>query len=291
MDTDTNDSPLRLALPKGRIQPGVERILEDAGIVLTGGTRALRPRLSLDGVEAKVLKPQAVVEMLHAGSRDAGFAGADWVEELNADVVPVLDLELDPVRIVAAAPPDLLEAGSLPTRRLVVASEYPRLTRRWISDKGLDAVCIRSFGATEVLPPEDADVIVDVVQTGSTLVANGLVEVDELLRSTTRFYASPAALARPGTKTRIDRLSLLLSSVLKARGRVMIEVNVGAAALDTIVDLLPCLRHPTVARLYGEDAYAVKAAVPKEVVPDLVCAVRENGGTDIVLSPLSRIVP
>src|SRR5205823_5648325 len=189
-----------------------------------------RPDVSLPGAEAKLLKPQNIVEMLALGSRDAGFAGADWVAELEGgagagDVVELLDTGLDPVQLVAAAPVALLEAGQLPKRRLIIASEYERLTRRWISASGLCAECVRSYGATEVFPPEDADVIVDNTATGATLESNGLVVVNELMRSSTRLYANPSALEDRARRQRIEDLVMLIDSVLVARRRVMLEVN------------------------------------------------------------------
>src|SRR5690606_21873854 len=115
--------------------------------------RSYRPRLRVDGLDAKLLKPQNIIEMLQAGSRDLGFAGHDWAVELGADLVEVLDTGLDPVRIVAAAPRGLLVEGRLPDRRLVVASEYERLTQRWIAERCITATFVRSYGATEVFPP------------------------------------------------------------------------------------------------------------------------------------------
>ena len=119
-----------------------------------------------------------------------------------------------------------MRGGNLPNRRLVVASEYERLTRSWIANRQLDASFVRSYGATEVFPPEDADVIVDNTATGETLAANGLAVVDELMPSSTRFYASQGAVADPDKKGAIDGLVLSLRSVLDARKRVMLELNV-----------------------------------------------------------------
>ncbi len=93
---------LRLGLPKGRMEGGVLALLADAGIHVRPGARGYRPEVSLAETEAKLLKPQNVVEMLAAGSRDAGFAGADWVAELEVELIDLLDTELDPVQIVAA---------------------------------------------------------------------------------------------------------------------------------------------------------------------------------------------
>ena len=283
--------PLRLGLPKGHMEDAVMTLLGDAGIRVVPSARGYRPTVSLRDTEAKILKPQNIVEMLELGSRDVGFAGADWVEELDARVVELLDTELDPVRIVAAAPRALLVDGELPARHLRIASEYERLTRAWIQDRALDAEFVLSYGATEVFPPEDADVIVDNTATGSTLRANELAVVDTLLPSSTRLYASPAAIADPAKSTRIDDLRLLLESVLDARRRVMVEVNASAERLDAVVALLPCMREATVAPLFGNSGFAVRAAVPKDRLPELVPAVKAAGGSDVVVTSLSQIVP
>src|SRR5690606_11877254 len=148
------------------------------------------------GFETKILKPQNIVEMLHLGSRDVGFAGADWVAELAVEVVELLDTGLDPVSVVAAATPEFAENG-LADAPFLVASEYERLTRAWLGRRGLESAFVQSYGATEVFPPEDADCIVDNMATGETLQANGLVVVDELMRSSTRLYAHPRALDVP----------------------------------------------------------------------------------------------
>ena len=283
--------PFRLGLPKGRMEQGVLTLLSDAGIRVRPSARGYRPDVSLPGAEAKMLKPQNIVEMLALGSRDIGFAGADWVAELEADVVELLDTGLDPVQLVAAAPVALLEGGRLPARRLTVASEYERLTRRWIGASGLCAEIVRSYGATEVFPPEDADVIVDNTATGATLEANGLAIVDVLMRSSTRLYAHRAALDDPLRRGYIEDLVLLINSVLEARRRVMLEVNASAACLDAVVAVLPSMRQATVSRLFGDTGYAVKAAVPRELLPRVIPAVKAAGGTDVVVSTLSQIVP
>jgi ATP phosphoribosyltransferase len=286
--------PFRLGLPKGRMENAVLTLLAEAGIRVRPSARGYRPDVSLPGAEAKLLKPQNIVEMLALGSRDVGFAGADWVAELEADVVELLDTGLDPVQLVAAAPAALLEGGRLPRlleRRLVVASEYERLARGWIRANGVCAEFVRSYGATEVFPPEDADVIVDNTATGATLEANGLTIVDVLMRSSTRLYAHRAALDDPGRRRYIDDLVLLITSVLEARRRVMLEVNASAACLDAVVAVLPSMRQATVAPLFGNGGYAVKAAVPRDLLPQVIPAVKAAGGTDVVVSTFSQIVP
>jgi ATP phosphoribosyltransferase len=274
------------------MQDGVFRLLHDAGIGVTLTARDYRPGIALAQFETKLLKPQNIVEMLHRGSRDLGFAGADWVEEKEAAVEELLDTGLDPVRIVAAAPEALVVDGRLQAgRRCVVASEYERLTRRWIEDNSLDATFVRSYGATEAFPPEDADCIVDNTATGSTLHANGLAILSVLAESSTRLYAHPAALQDPDRRERIEHFTLLLRSVLEARDRVMVEVNVPAEALEAVLAVMPCMREPTISNLSHDIGYAVKAAVPRADLPELIPVLKRAGGTDIIATALSQIVP
>lgn len=285
----------RLALPKGRMQEALFRLLADAGMDCHAAIRSYRLD-SLPGFACKILKPRSIVEMLHVGTRDAGFAGADWVEELGADVVEVLDLGLDPVRIAAAAPEAILVDGRLPDSvghagPLRVATEYEQLTQAWLASRGLAARVVHSFGATEVYPPEDADFIVDNIATGSTLRANQLVVVDELMTSTTRFYANPRALEDAEHRDRIEALATLMRSVLTARERVLLEINVPATALESVIEALPCMRQPTVSRLYDEEWFSVRAAVPRVDLPTLIPSIKRRGGVDLLISNLTQIVP
>ena len=290
-DPITESTLIHLAIPKGRIEAGVTSLLADAGIRLRSGLRGYRPVSSVEGYEVKLLKPQNIVEMLAAGTRDIGFAGADWVAEKSADLIELLDTGLDPVRVVVAAPQSLLVDGRLPDRHLVVASELERLAARWISDKGLDATQVRSYGATEVFPPEDADVIVDIAATGETLAANGLVVIDELMTSSTRLYASRNLMDSPAKKMAVDGFVLSLRSVLEARGRAMVELNVSPDDVEAVIEILPSMREPTIATLHGSEGLAVKAAVPRSELPTLIPLLKTRGATDIVVSRLEQIVP
>jgi len=281
---------LQCALPKGRMQQGVFDLLRDAGIKIDVGNRAYRPTISGAALQPKLLKPQNIIEMLHVGRRDIGFAGADWVAELDADVVEVLDTELDPVRLVVAAPASVLDDGKFGTRRLLIATEYIELARRWMRSRSLNCQLVRSFGATEVFPPEDADAIIDITQTGSTLAANNLVIAEEIMRSSTRLYASRAAMENPTKRQKIEEIAMLLQSVIDARRRVMIELNVAAAQLDNLVALLPAMRQPTIATLTNDSGFAVKVAVPRTDLPRLIPTIKAAGGTDIVVSKIAQII-
>jgi ATP phosphoribosyltransferase len=290
MSGDKNSRPLRLGLPKGRMKDAIFTLLKDSGIEVSLGHRGYRPTLSIHGYETKILKPQNIVEMLHIGSRDIGFAGADWVTELQVDLVELLDTGLNPVQVVAAAPVDLLVNDKLPAQPLVIASEYERLTKQWIKDQGLNATFVHSYGATEVFPPEDADCIIDNTATGSTLRANKLQIIDELMTSSTRLYANPKVLEDKEQVKKIDDLILLLKSVLEARRRVMLEVNVSPEALEAIVKILPCMREPTISTLHGGGGFAIKAAVPCADLPHVIPKIKAHGGTDIVVTRLAQII-
>ncbi len=277
---------LHLALPKGRMQAGVCQLLADAGIRTSVDPRRYRPSLSLADVDTKLLKPRDVVTLLDQGSRDIGFAGADWVAELDADVVPLLDTGLDPVRLVLAAPPgtDLDRPG------LRLATEYVGITRRWAQSVGLDARIVPTTGATEVYPPEDADGIVDNTATGSTLRANGLQIRQELMTSATGLYASRRAMSGDN-RGRIEELVMLLQAALAARQRVLLEVNVDPDRLEAVVAAMPCMRRPTVCSLWGEAGLAVKAAVPRDALPTLLPELKRRGATDLVVSELAQVMP
>jgi ATP phosphoribosyltransferase len=291
IETDT----LKFALPKGRMQEGVLRLLADAGIKVSTSSRNYKPSINLPGVDCKILKPHNIVEMLHAGSRHIGFAGADWVAEFGLDLVELLDTGLDPVRLVAAAPRALVDSSDTvrpPTGRpLVVASEYENLAKRWIGANYPGARFLRTYGATEVFPPEDADCIVDNTATGATLAANDLAIVDELMTSSTRLYAAPAALQVPALRRRIDHIVTLVRSVLDARARVIIELNADDAALEAIIEAIPAMRRPTVAPLHGGSGFAIKAAVPRSELTGLLPRLKSLGATDILITPPAQIIP
>ncbi|MBP5329530.1 MAG: ATP phosphoribosyltransferase, partial [Spirochaetaceae bacterium] len=141
---------------------------------------------------------------------------------------------------------------------------------------------VRTYGATEVFPPDDADMIVDNSATGRTLIENGLRIVDTLMTSSTRMFASKAAMADPQKKQKILELKMLFSAVLSASDRVMLEMNVPKAKFEGLVKGVPAMRSPTVSPLYGDDGYAIKTVVKKSEVPNLLPKLKSLGATDIL---------
>jgi ATP phosphoribosyltransferase len=251
--------------------------------VLANG-RNYRPLCTDPRFQLKLLKPQDIVRMVELGRHDLAFAGHDWVVELGAEVDELLDTGLDKVRLVAAAPTGMVSA--LRGRRIVVASEYERITKGWLDKEGYDYLFVHSHGATEVFPPEDEDMIVDNTATGRTLVENDLQELGTLLESSTRVIANPALGRRP----EVEEFVLLLTSVLDARKRVMLEMNVAASSLDAVLAILPCMRMPTVMPLAGEGGFAVKSAVPTGEVRRLIPLLKAAGASDILEFAFSKVV-
>ena len=139
-------------------------------------------------------------------------------------------------------------------------------------------------------PPEDADVIVDNTATGSTLRANRLEVIETLMTSSTCLYANPRALECPDVREHAETLVLLLESVLNSRKRSMVELNAGNDVLESVLELLPCMREPTLAPLRGGMATSVKAAVPKRDIVRLIPQLKAAGASDIVVMPIGQIV-
>ncbi|MEL7497883.1 MAG: ATP phosphoribosyltransferase [Planctomycetota bacterium] len=291
MSSELESGVIRLALPKGRMFDQIVDLLKDAGITIRSSERGYRPNISLANYSTKILKPRNVIGMLQAGARDLGFAGADWVVETKTELHEVLDTRLNPVRLVVAAPTELLENGKLPNRHLVVATEYPELASNWIQQQGLDASVLQTYGATEVFPPEDADCIIDNTATGSTLRANGLEIIDEIMTSSTRLYASTAAMEDPACRKMIDDLVMLLESVLKARLRVMMDLNVTQENLDAVLAILPSMKSPTVSSNSDSEWVAIRSAVPRKELAEVIPKLKAAGAADIVITTAEQLIP
>ena len=280
---------LKILIPKGRIFDNVALLFAEAGFPVSLSDRTYRPAMGADWLDAKIMKPQNVGELLELGSHDAGFTGIDWIRESGADVEEIVDLDFDRVRVVAAVPQEYDEAR-LRSKKLVVATEYVNLAEAWLKSEGFEYRILRTYGATEVFPPDDADMIIDNTSTGQTLKDNGLNIIGTLLESSTRFVASRFALANPEKRRRIEELAMLFRAVLDGRERVMLEMNIPKERFESLASL-PAMRSPTVAPLFADAGYAVKIAVIKNEVPDIIPKLKKLGALDIVEYDLRKVVP
>jgi ATP phosphoribosyltransferase len=280
---------LSVVIPKGSIFESVTRLMNDVGIDVHVNDRAYRPLVSDPELEIKIMRPQNIPELIELGSHDAGFTGFDWIAETNADVMQVLDLGLDPVKIVAAIPKGI-DPRDLRTRRIVVASEYEHVSKKFLDHEGYDYVFLRTYGATEVFPPDDADMIIDNTSSGRTLIEHDLIVLATLMTSSTRFIANKRSYEDPSKREKLDEMRMVFKAVLDARLRVMLEMNIPKERFNDVVSELPCMRAPTVSPLYNDQGFAVKIAVPRAEVSRLVPRLKKLGAMDIVEYDLRKVV-
>ncbi len=192
----------------------------------------------------------------------------------------------DPVRVVLAVPAGSpwMSAADLP-EGVRISTELPALTRRYLEAAGVKAVVIPSYGATEAKVPDIVDAIVD-----SSLRKNGLRILDTLLTSYTELVANQAAFADPVKRAAMEDVALLLRGAIRARGNVLLKLNVAAAELAAVTEMLPAMSSPTITSLARGDMNAVEAVVPKRGVNTLIPALKAAGARDILEIPISKIV-
>ncbi|MBV35928.1 MAG: ATP phosphoribosyltransferase [Rickettsiales bacterium] len=278
---------LKMVIPKGKLYDKVEELLSEVGLTLVGNSRNYRPNLYGCDIEVKLLKSQNIPEMVALGQHDIGFAGMDWIIEQEADVDVLLDLGFNPVKLVSCIPE---EWGweDVKQRKIIVASEYKKISKDYLTKLGVPFKLLRAYGATEVFPPEDADMIIDNTSTGSTIRANRLKIVDTVLESSTQFIANKNVMDDPLKKQQIDDLLLLMRGVLNGRKRVLLEMNCSKDTIESVVKLLPAMRSPTVSELYNSDGFAIKAAIERKLTKDLIPQLISAGATDILETPIRK---
>ena len=286
---------LKILLAKGRIYESVYALLNDVGISIHLPDRTYFPTTNQEDLAFQVVKPQITSALLAQNKADVGFSGKDWVYEngVENEVVEIMDLGFDPVRIVAAIP-ETKDYEKLLNGKVTIATEYQALTKKYIESKKIDGTIFRTWGTSEgfVQDTEDAmaQILIDNTSTGSSLRANRLKIVDTLMESSTRMYASKAAMADPAKKQKIMELKMLFEAVLAARSRVMLEMNVSKANFDALIKGIPSMKSPTVSPLFGDDGYAVKIAVKKSEVPVLLPKLQQLGATDILEYELRKVM-
>lgn len=286
---------LKILLAKGRIYESVYELLSDVGISIHLPDRTYFPTTNQDDLAFQVVKPQITSLLLAGGKADVGFSGKDWVYEngVENDVVEIMDLGFDGVRIVAAIP-ETRDFDRLLENPVTIATEYQNLSRKWVAEKKIQGTIFRTWGTSEgfVQDTDDsiAQILIDNTSTGSSLKANRLKIVDTLMESSTRMYASKNAMADDGKRQKILELRMLFETVLNARSRVMLEMNCAQDKFDNLINGLPSMKSPTVSPLFGGDGYAIKIAVRKSEVPTLLPKLQSLGATDIVEYELRKVM-
>jgi ATP phosphoribosyltransferase len=289
---------LSLVLPKGSLERATVELFDAADLtVRRSSDRDYHARIDDPRIErVRFLRPQEIPSYVGQGLFDFGITGRDWITETGADVVSLGELHYskataDPVRVVLAVPAasPWASAADLP-EGVRISTEFPALTRRYLDARGIKATVIASYGATEAKVPDIVDAIVDLTETGSSLRRNGLKILDTLLTSYTELVASPAAHADADKQAAMQEVALLLRGAIRARGNVLLKLNVAAADLPAVTGILPAMSSPTITSLARGDMNAVEAVVPKRGVNTLIPALKAAGGRDILEIPISKIV-
>jgi ATP phosphoribosyltransferase len=286
-------SPLRLGLPKGSLQNSTIELFAKAGYAISGSSRNYFPTIDDEEIECMLIRPQEMARYVELGVLDAAITGLDWI--LKRNVVQVAELVYSkqlrrPVRWVVAVPIDSSITSTADLQGKRIATEAVELTEQFLAEYGIQAEVEFSWGATEVKPPYLADAIVEVTETGSSLKANNLRIVHEIMRSTTQLIANPAAWDDPWKRRKIGVIAMLLKAALAARGRVGLMLNVHEQNLKAVEDVLPSLKSPTVAKLQAEGWFSVSTIVDQDLVRELIPRLKELGAEDIVEFPLNKIV-
>ncbi len=288
---------ITIALPKGSLEAQTFQLFKEADLEVRRTDRDYNPRINDPRIgKVKILRPQEIPLYVQMGYFDIGISGLDWVQESGADVAEVANLSYSKtgdgnVKIVVAVhrdePIDDVTAIRPGSR---VTTEYPRITERFFSDIGVPVRLFASYGASEAKVPDLMDVVVDLTETGSTLKRNGLKIIGQIMESHTALLANHESLRDPEKRKAIEEITTLLLGVIEARHQALLTMNVPAAALDRVIDVLPAMKKPTVSRLHGIDYFSIQTVVQKGLVNGLIPHLKDAGAEDILEIPIAKIV-
>jgi ATP phosphoribosyltransferase len=291
----TQEDKLILGVPKGSLQESTLDLFQRAGFNVRVSSRSYVPTVDDPEMACLMFRAQEMSRYVEDGIVDLGLTGYDWICENDSDVHEVCELVYSkatsrPARWVLAVPeesdiqtPSDLDGG-------IVATELIHVTRRYFEDKNVNVKVEFSWGATEV-KARLLDGIVDVTETGSSLRANKLRVLDELLVSTPRLIANKDTMQIDWKRQKIENLALLLQGAIEAREKVGLKLNLQRTKLDDILDLLPSEKSPTISTLADESWVAVEIIVEESVERDLVPKLKRAGASGIISYPLNKVIP
>jgi ATP phosphoribosyltransferase len=286
---------LKLGIPAGSLQEATGELFRRAGYKITFSSRSYYPTIDDDEIECLLIRAQEMARYVEDGVLDCGLTGYDWVMENASDVREVAELVFSkvsrrPVRWVLCVPEDspIRSVKDLQGKR--IATEAVGMTTRYLAKHGVTAKVEFSWGATEVKPPKLADAIVEVTETGSSLRANNLRILDEVLQSTTRFIANHQAYSVDWKRQKIDDIVLMLQGAMAAEGKVGLMMNVPREKLASVIALLPALQKPTVSSLSDAEWVDVNTILDESTVRQIIPRLKAAGARGIVEYPLSKVI-
>jgi len=292
---------LKLGIPKGSLQDATVQLFARAGFNIYVGSRSYFPSIDDPEIECMLIRAQEMARYVSDGVLDAGLTGQDWIREheLGDGRTGVLESIADliyakqsfgKVRWVLAAPEESSIKSARDLEGKTIATELVRVTNEWFKQQGVKVNVEFSWGATEVKPPVLADAIVEATETGSTLRANRLAIIGEVMQSNTQLIANRTALADTWTRTKLENIALLLKAAIEAHGRVGLMLNVRQADLQAVLALLPALQRPTISALSDAEWVAVNTIIEERTVRDLIPKLKAARAQGIVEYPLNKIV-
>ncbi len=286
---------LRVGIPKGSLQDATIDLFKNAGYKISTSSRSYFPTIDDPEIECMLIRAQEMARYVESGILDIGITGHDWVVENGADVIELTELQyakvtFNKVRWVLAAK----QGGNIKSVKdlegKTIATEVVNLSKKYLADNGVSANVEYSYGATEVKVPHLADAIIEITETGSSLRANNLEIIDTVLETTTVLIANPDTVADEWKKNKVDRLIMLLQSALESRNRVGVMLNIKREKLDDVIKLLPPAKVPTVSSLMDDEWVDIFVVLRKDVVRDIIPALKDLGAQGIVEFPLSKFI-
>ena len=286
---------LKLGLPKGSLQESTFELFKKAGIKIYPSERSYFPSSDDDELEIMLVRSQEMARYVEDGVFDCGITGYDWICETGADVEEICELlyaksGFRPVRWVLAVPnkSTITSVKNLSGKR--IATELVDVVKKYLSKNKVNAKVEFSWGATEAKVPALVDAIVELTETGSSLKANNLKIIDEVLTSTTRLIANKNSLANTWKKSKIENIAMLLKGALEAFNMVGLKMNLKEENLAKIMDLLPSLKRPTVSRLTVPGWIAIEVVVSERIVKKIIPELKRAGAEGIIEYPLNKVV-
>jgi ATP phosphoribosyltransferase len=295
MDGDSH-LKLKIGIPKGSLQEATFALFRKAGYEFRMSSgRSYHPHTDDPELEPLLIRPQEIPRYVEQGILDVGLTGKDWIEDNGSDVVEIADFTyskatLNPIRVVLAVPNDSPYQSAKDLQGKRIATEYVRLTERYLQQNQVHAYVEFSWGACEVKVPHLVDAIVVNTETGSSLRAHNLRILDTLLVSTTRLIANREAWNDPWKRAKTENLEMLLRGALNAEQLVGLKMNVPRFELDHVTSFLPALRTPTVSPLSHPDWVALEIIVEERIVRDLLPKLKRAGAEGIVEYPLNKVI-
>ena len=286
---------LKLGIPKGSLENATIDLFRRAGFLIATSSRSYFPSIDDPEIECMLIRAQEMARYVDDGVLDAGLTGRDWVEECEARVATVADLiyakqSFGKVRWVLAVP----EASSFRSVKdlegKIIATELVGATKRYLAANGVSAKVEFSWGATEVKPPELADAIVEVTETGSSLRANKLRILETVIESNTQLIANLDAWKDPWKRRKLEDIKMLLEGAINALGKVGLMLNVHRDCLQAVLETLPALKNPTISHLSDDNWLAVNTILDESTVRTIIPRLKEAGAQGIVEYPLNKIV-